>query len=257
MNVGRAILLVTGEGVVLAAYVQREGSDMYATWSFTAGCLMVTLACILPWLKSAKAGPATGLAFDFQSPAELSTGAAVDPKRAAAELEVDPDTEELVEAARYLVASFAVRQLLTRDYSAVAGVEFHLYLWDAESRRLLPVFELPGSASEESEGWEIGTGATGTAFERREYVLVTGSEIWDGYGLTAAQRERYKDLAVVAAMPVLNATGRAIGVLSGSSRDPASLLAEMEGFQEHVALADGMARILVDLLKWATDSYDA
>ena len=54
-------------------------------------------------------------------------------------------------------------------------------------------------------------------------------------------------------MPVLNARGEVIAVLSGSSEDADSPLGSPDGYAEHVALADAMARILVDLLKWADD----
>jgi len=54
-------------------------------------------------------------------------------------------------------------------------------------------------------------------------------------------------------MPVLNAAGRIIAVLSASSTSPGTELATPAGFEEHLGLAAAMARILVDVLGWETD----
>jgi len=68
------------------------------------------------------------------------------------------------------------------------------------------------------------------------------------------RRERYSNVAVVAAVPVLNAANRPIAVLAGSSADPASRLDGPEGLQALLTHADALARVLVDLLGWETDA---
>ncbi|MDQ4134437.1 MAG: hypothetical protein M3179_14835 [Actinomycetota bacterium] len=57
-------------------------------------------------------------------------------------------------------------------------------------------------------------------------------------------------------MPVANASGRVLAVLSAASSDPASALRNDTGMEALVAVADAVARVLVDLLKWFTDEYD-
>jgi hypothetical protein len=105
-----------------------------------------------------------------------------------------------------------------------------------------------------SEGWAIGQGVTGEAWRRGAYVLATGSECSDEtYHLNAGQQERYRELVAVAAAPVMNASGKVVAVLAGSSHDPETLLGSPEAFDAHIALAAAMARILVDLLGWASD----
>ncbi len=51
----------------------------------------------------------------------------------------------------------------------------------------------------------------------------------DIFALEANRQSRYADLAVVAAVPVINASARQIAVLSASSADPESGLATSEG----------------------------
>jgi hypothetical protein len=103
-------------------------------------------------------------------------------------------------------------------------------------------------------GWRIGTGAVGEAWQRAEYVLARGEEVSDAtFGLTPDQQARYQSLAVVAAMPVTNAAGEVIAVLAGSSTDPDSPLTGPEGFDAHLLVAQEVARVLIDLLKWFTD----
>jgi thiamine pyrophosphate-dependent acetolactate synthase large subunit-like protein len=97
-------------------------------------------------------------------------------------------------------------------------------------------------------------GAVGEAWASAEYVLVRGPEVSDDtYGLTPAQQRRARDLAVVAAMPVTNASDEVIAVVGGSSVDPRSGLATGDGFDALLLMAQEVARVLVDLLQWFPD----
>ena len=212
---------------------------------------MVGVACILPWVAKGKVGPG-GVEFETRNLVELSALLSMESRdTAAAQLERTPADEEATAAVRLLVADFAIGRLLTRNYGPLGGVEFHLFMYDEPSGRLVPIFEPREDAS---RGWAAGQGATGQCYLTGEYVLVRGAAVSDGtYDLTQQQQEQYRNLAIVAAMPVLNARGEVIAVLSGSSEDADSPLGSPDGYAEHVALADAMARILVDLLKWADD----
>ncbi len=164
------------------------------------------------------------------------------------------DEEERQRAdARHLVASAAVDTLLHPNEGPLADCQFRLFRYIEDQGRLLPVLE-PERNPQRSEGWAPGQGATGLAWIRADYVRVEGAACSDEtYGLTATQRERYKDLAVVAAAPVLNAAGDVIAVLSASTESPESGLVTEEGQEAHLALAAAMARVVVDLLRWADD----
>ena len=85
-------------------------------------------------------------------------------------------------------------------------------------------------------------------------MLVRGPEVSDDtYGLTPAQQRRARGLAVVAAMPVTNASEEVIAVLAGSSVDRDSPLGTAEAFDAQLLVAQEVARVLVDLLRWFPD----
>ena len=135
----------------------------------------------------------------------------------------------------------------------MAGASFHLYLFDEQRELLLPAFEGHPSPG---QGWKIGAGAVGEAWATGDYVLVRGPEVSDEtYGLSPAQQHRARNLAVVAAMPVINGNNEVIAVLAGSSTDPDSALATSGGFDAHLLTAQEVARVLVDLLQWFSDCY--
>lgn len=116
---------------------------------------------------------------------------------------------------------------------------------------MLPAFEGRPSFS---RGRRVGRGAVGEAWASGEYVLARGPEVSDDtYGLTPEQQRRYRELAIVAAMPVTNARHAVVAVLAGSSSELDSPLGTAEGFDAQLLVAQEVARVLVDLLKWFTD----
>lgn len=174
------------------------------------------------------------------------------PERENAAVVVDEEERQRADA-RHLVASAAVDTLLQPNGGPLFDCQFRLFRYMEDRGRLLPVLE-PERDPHRSEGWAPEQGATGLAWTRADYVRVEGDACSDAtFGLTAAQRERYKNLAVVAAAPVLNAAGDVIAVLSASTENLTSGLATEEGQEAHLALAAAMARVLIDLLRWADD----
>ena len=244
---GTVVLVLLGAGLLVASLFRGGGNGAYAFGLLIFGSGLVVLGVVLPRLQNAEVGPATGFKLTLADAREreLSTGMA-----AAAQV-AEVGASQVVTATRVVLASEVLERLLAPAEGPLAGTWFHLYLFDEERDLLLPAFE--GRASP-SRGWQVGTGAVGEAWATGEYVLVRGPEVSDDtYGLTPAQQRRARDLAVVAAMPVTNASNEVIAVLAGSSVDPSSPLATDEGFDAHLLLAQEVARVLVDLLQWFAD----
>jgi hypothetical protein len=184
--------------------------------------------------------------------AELAEEVAADEERTGS-VTTQVEESELIGAGRLQAASIAISGILTTNFTCdLSDCEWHLYVYDSDRDWLLPVFEPDDDP--ESEGWAVGKGATGTAWQRREFVLVVGSEASDGtYGLTPEQQDRYRDLEAVAAMPVQSWSGGVIAVLSASTRSPDSNLKRPDAFDEVAIRSFQVGRVLVDLLQWFDD----
>lgn len=154
---------------------------------------------------------------------------------------------------RVAAGRFILREILRPEAAGFpAHYEFRLFLPDASGQRLVPEYESAGQAP--SEGWNIGQGATGQAWASQAYVRVHGPEVADGtYGLTVEQQQRYRDLQVVAAAPVLNARIEPIAVLSVSSKSDDGFLFGGDGPQRHAELAEVVARVLIDIFRVGGD----
>lgn len=204
-----------------------------------------------PWILRLKISPSGG--FEIETREEQQVEAAAD--AASSEFLGDVEEDELIGVVRWVVGNEVLPYLLQPTYGPLVGAEFRLFLYDADLDRLMPALG-PGSL-EPSRGWPIGVGVTGAAYEREEYLLAIGPEASDTtYGLDPEQQERYKDLKAVAAMPIFNGSGVVIGLLSASTNDDAALgFTTGEGFDEHLLLAQKVARILIDLLQWFDDGH--
>ena len=244
---GTFVLVLLGAALLVASLFQGDGQEAYAFGLLIFGSGLVVLGVVLPRLQNAEVGPATGFKLTLTEERELSTGLA-----GAVQVDVGAvDAGQVVAATRVVLATDVLARLLAPEDGPLAGASFHLYLFDEQRELLLPAFEGRPSPS---RGWKIGTGAVGEAWASGEYVLARGPEVSDDtYGLTPAQQRRARDLAVVAAMPVTNASGEVIAVLAGSSVDAGSPLAAPEGFDAHLLVAQEVARVLVDLLRWFPD----
>lgn len=243
---GQTVVLV-GIGLVLliSSLFQGRGHDVFAVGLLVFGTSLVVLGVVLPRLQNAEVGPATGLKLSLSAQRETSTRLAESEQVEA----VAPD--EVVSATRLVVASELLDRMLAPEEGPLAGALLHLYLFDEERDLLLPAFEGRPSFR---RGWRAGRGAVGEAWASGQYVLARGREVSDDtYGLTPDQQRRYRELAVVAAMPVTNAGGAVMAVLAGSSTDPDSLLSSAEGFDAQLLMAQEVARVLVDLLQWFVD----
>ncbi len=242
---GTVVLVLLGAVLLVASLFQSDGNDVFAVGLLVFGSGLVVLGVVLPRLLNAEMGPATGFKLTLAEDREVSTGLAHSGDGATVE------TSQVVAATRVVLASEVLGRLLAPESGPLSGASFHLYLFDEQRELLLPAFEGRPSPS---RGWKPGTGAVGEAWASAEYVLVRGPEVSDDtYGLTPAQQRRARDLAVVAAMPVTNASDEVIAVLSGSSVDPDSPLGTPEAFDAQLLIAQEVARVLVDLLRWFPD----
>ncbi len=196
-------------------------------------------------------GPSTGLEFELEEARLVTTAIAATPEPVS---EVGPHQED--DATRWLLADVLFKELfLTQRWDGLDDCRFQLYLYDPELAMLLPLLE-PGHPGP-PVGLAPNQGTVGVAWTSGEYVVAVGSAVADDtFRLTAEQKARYADLAVATSVPVSNAAGRTIGVVSGSSRSQTSSLATANGLEVQIFLAEAAARVLVDLLKWFSDGYD-
>lgn len=124
---------------------------------------------------------------------------------------------------------------------------FRVFVYDEDTDRLTISYDPVGLRASPT-AWKPGQGATGAAWERKKYVLAEGERVADEtFGLTPAQQRRYKDLKVVAAMPVYDERGKVIAILTGSSKVDDGALANRDGFTKHTELAAIVGRVLTDL----------
>jgi hypothetical protein len=234
-----------GAALLASSVVEGSSSTPFSIALLVFGSALVVLGVVLPRLRNAEVGPAVGFKLTLADERDVSTGLAECDHVSGVEV------DQVVSATRLLLASETLARLLAPECGPLGGALFHLYLFDEQRELLLPAFEGRPSPG---RGWKPGTGAVGDAWESGEYVLVRGPEVSDDtYGLTPSQQRRARDLAVVAAMPVTNASDDVVAVLAGSSVDPWSGLATAEGFDAHLLVAQEVARVLVDLLQWFPD----
>lgn len=245
---GRRLLFVVGVAVLGLSFAHLNGGDALAGGGIAVGGLMVSLACLADRISRIQASPAGGLDVAMKNDTGESTSALAD--LPSSDRRVLPDYTDA--GASYLVASLAIEAIFTKDDLLSDHCKFHLYLPD-DTGRLTAVLE-PDDQADDLDSWSPGEGAVGQAWADNEFVLVTGDECHDEtYRLTAAQQERYQDLAAIAARPVRNARGHTLGIVSAATSRGDSALVETEGFIEMALVSELLARILIDMLKWYTD----
>jgi len=251
-NGGSVVLVLLGGILLVASLVQGGGNGAYGIGLLIFGSSLVTVGVVLPRLRNAEVGPATGFKLTLDEQRAVSTGLAESSgSDEVAPVDIEVEVDQVVAATRVVLASDTLGRLLAPESGPLAGAWFHLYLFDEQRELLLPAFE---GHPHPGQGWKPGAGAVGEAWVSGEYVLVRGEEVSDDtYGLTPAQQHRARNLAVVASMPVTNAGDEVIAVLSASSTDSGSALGTAEGFDAHLLAAQQVARVLVDLLQWFPD----
>ena len=170
--------------------------------------------------------------------------------------DVSVGQSETLDATRYLVATFAAEGTINeakRAYPSFNDCEFRFFMFDAEEEKLVAVLR-PDQPEIGHRGWKRREGVTGLAYDTGDYQIATGSATHDGtHNLDEDRQRQYANLTEVAAMPVKNALGVTIGVLSVSHATGRTILATNESRKAHSAAADALARVVVDLLGWRSE----
>ena len=167
--------------------------------------------------------------------------------------DVPEPVPDVVDQARYLAAELLTRYVQEEALDVLDGARLHLYLFDDDTGLLTPVLE-PEADYPVVAGWAPGQGVVGRAWSEVAAVTARGREVLAGVGsVSPRRRTRYAELAVVTAVPVLNAAGVPVAVVSASSRDPDCPLDSDDAVTMLLAAGEVLARGLVDLLGWATD----
>jgi hypothetical protein len=172
------------------------------------------------------------------------------------DVDVSVGESETLDATRYLVATFAAEGTISeakRAYPSFDDCEFRFFMFDEEEERLVAALR-PDQPEVGHRGWKRREGVTGLAYDTGDYQIATGRATHDGtHNLDEERQRQYANLTEVAAMPVKNALGLTIGVLSVSHTTGRPILATSESRKAHSAAADALARVVVDLLGWRSE----
>ena len=257
LNVARLLMMVPGFGFLVFSAIWYAPMTEHEFRTAVGGAVVLMVGgYIAPAVKKFGAGK-DGITLETHDRSDLEES-----REAALELTEEVQTsgasvlvDETVSAARFFAGNVAIGALL--EPAREGRVLFHLYVMDNEVGGLVPVFEGEDSALSDQPAWLPGIGAVGKAYVAGEFVVAVGPEASDGtHGLSKDQQQQHAGTGAVAATPVLNANGTVLAVLSAS--EPSATvescsLATMDDRELMSVIADGCARILVDLLGWYAD----
>ncbi|MCY4629475.1 MAG: GAF domain-containing protein [bacterium] len=252
-DLGRTLTFMVGALTMAAAFRWIDDSTSFATATGVGG-LLVGVSGMARWLRRVKF---PGGELDLVQPSDRAEQyREMAGQQDAGVLSITE--EEQTDTTRQLVAEKAAQALFddaVEDY--FEGCEFRFFMYSDRQRKLIAVLR-PEVPQEEQRGWRPGEGATGVAYQSGSYQIAQGATTHDGtFSLDAERQARYRHLTEVAAMPVVNANDRLIGVLSVSHSQDRVILGTDEGYRRHAAIAGAMARVVVDLLGWRTDDPPA
>ncbi len=256
-NTGRLYAAVVGSGMVVAACLiaSRLGSATHTM--IVGGATLVGLGTLTPWLRRVGWGKASAV---FEDPELQRARLSKEISEEQSQNRLSIKMQESLDAARYFAATLAAQAIFADAQEAdprfnVCQLRFFMY--DNRQERLFAVLR-PNQPDEGQRGWKLREGVTGMAYATGEFQLAIDTATHDGtYNLDEDRQKRYAHLTEVAAMPVMNAQGGVIGVLSASHDTDNRILATDDWRRTHQAAADALARVVVDLLGWHSDSEQA
>lgn len=212
--------------------------------------LAVLLALLLgPYVQEVEAAGVVVRRDDARATADDSADLA------AGEVEGDVDRDVGTAAARLLGVQLALAGAASH-FPELGSYRLHLHV-PGDNGRLVPVLEYDDPDRAWSRGWDPGSGVVGRAFLRRRVLAGRGDALRDEIAdLPDKPQRAFARLEAVLAVPLLNAAGRPVGVLSAASDDPGADPGEPAVRRSLEALAAGLTRVLVDLVAWDTDGPD-
>lgn len=252
-----------GVAAVAGSLWLRSEDGAFAIALLLAGIAFLALALLLPWLQKAKLPGGFDLEFREREAAARAADAGVAVEEVARDIASEdddppspsPQDEDVIGSLNYVAGNMALQAIFdwtTTEGEPLEGCQLRLYLLDEEDGRLRAVLAPPDAAS--ATAWEVGQGATGTAYETGDYVIATGAAVSDGtHNLTPDQQERFRKLAAVAALPVRNAASRIIGVVTASTSVLDHRLDTEEGRRDHTLATLLVSRVLIELFQWFDD----
>jgi hypothetical protein len=248
------VLCGTGWAMLIGAVRFDRESDALAGFVFALGTLVVLLGALHHRGLRGGAGP-QGVNVDVPPDPTAATTARLaeldtPPREGLAEDEADDGTRW------YLADEILTAEVLHPRHPSINDCRGQVWLYDPDVDALVGILE-PGHDGRMSP-FKPGQGVVGRAWKEGRYVIAAGSDVANNktFNLSPVQQARYADLAAAAAMPVTNAVGRQIAVLSMSSTHPDTRLTADDGIDAMAFLSAVVSRVLVDLLKWFDDRYD-
>lgn len=256
------LAVVLAAGVVVARTALLVAGGLHRLQSLGLSdpvwpALAVLLGLLLaPYVSEVQAAGAKVVRLQDRTPragggelAELASGA-VDGDAA-----LSSDQQAELAASRYVALQLALTGAEAL-YEELEEWRLHLYVPD-ETGRLVPVLEHDDPAEAWQKGWDPGDGVVGRAFARRRGQVARTPELQEEVArLPGKPADAFAALRTAVAVPLLNLAGRPVGVLSAAADtevDDGALGQVLVAVQ---ALAGGLARVLVDLAAWDTDSDD-
>lgn len=235
--------------VLIGLAVFGDHSDTVVATLLVLGVVLVVVGALLPYIEEVAGGT---LRVRTRNSDVGKLGQEVEEIR---KTKPDPESVDLAgedhwDGARYRLGERALEWLLIDLAGHLEGCEARVFLYDADERKLMPAWRPPTATSHSSLGWEVGQGVTGRAYQKRQYISAKWQRTHDDtFGLTAEMKARYAKLTAVAAVPLFDPDGKVIGTLSLSSEATNTKLITDLGYSEHLALAEQVAVVLVDLLR--------
>ena len=241
------MLLGTGWLMLGGGVRFEQASDELAGVTFGLGTLLVILGALHHRGLTAGGGGVTA-SVPPEPSGDVTKRLASREKLPTADELGDDETDE---ATSYWLGEDILERYVLAPDDPIADCRGQVWQYDSESGVLYGMLQ-PGHPGVVT--FVPGEGAVGLCWERQEYVIAEGDDVVSAdFGLDATKAARYADVTAVAAVPITSASGRMIGVLSMSSRDPATRLASDDALQHMIFLAEIAARVLVDLFKWFND----
>jgi len=247
-----ALVLAAGVVVVRTVLLALDGlqrlQDLGVTDPLFPALAVLLVLLLGPYVKEVEAG---GVVVRRDDGARATADDSAD-LAAGEDADGEGDHDVGVAAARVLGVQLALGGARTR-FPELAGFRLHLHVPD-DTGRLVPVLEHDDPDRAWSRGWDPGSGVVGRAFLRRRVQAGRGEPLRAEVRALADKPDAaFARLEAVLAVPLLNRSGRAVGVLSAASDDPGDDPAEPRVRRSLEALAAGLTRVLVDLVAWDTD----